>query len=359
MKKYLFAILALVVISCSKEEEIENPKIFRFLEFEKDVLLPNISESEITFLALGFDTKIEELDITLSNGISNFPVNINKIENTKAGWTNTKGELHRIYLKIPKLDYGDYTLQIKYNKTNQLYSDVFLVRNKTFSNLKSEDFTSYTILNNSILQDYLYFQNTSNTIEQDPNPNSVQQVFLENKTTLVSYSINYQIVNGDINFDIPSSIPEDSYFLYIKYNTGLTNYFQKDIIILNQQLPTITSINKNLFSGGEEIKLDGTNFRYKIQPDILPTSGLSNTQTETVLVFKDINREFIFSYGRYEQFDPNYNDINTDGSKLICKISALAKANIFTDVNRTYFEGQVYIKSGPYKSNPLEVKIVY
>lgn len=358
MKKYFFAILALVVISCSKDEE-EKPKIFRFLEFRKDVLLPNINESEISFLAMDFDTKVEEWEITLSNGTINFPVSIKNIEKTAFSWNvNPNSPIQVIYLRIPKLEYGDYTLMIKNNLTNQVYSDVFLVRSKTFKNVKSSNITTYTMIN-SEPQDYLYFQNTSNTIEEDPNPNSVQQVFLENKTTQIAYSVNYQILNGNINFDIPLSIPVGSYFLSIKYNTGLTSYFEKDIIILDQQLPSITAINKNLFSGAEEIKIDGLNFRYKILAGILPVSGLSNTQTETVLVFKDINREYNFSYGRYAQFDPNYNDISNEGTKLVYKIPSISNANIFTDSNRTYFEGVVFVKCGPYKSNSINVKIVY
>jgi hypothetical protein len=361
MKKYLFSIMVLVAMSCSKEEDQENPKVFRFLEFEKDVLLPNTSESELTFLALDFDNKIQEWEISLSNGTVNFPISINKIENTKYGLMNTTSFIQRIYLKMPKLDIGDYTLKIKYNKTSQIYSDIFLVRNEIFRKLKSSDYTTYNFIPDAsvVVRDYLYFQNALNVIEKELNPNSVRQVFLENKTTLVSYSINCQISNGDVNFNIPLSIPIGSYFLSIKYNNGLTSYFEKDIVVLDQQLPTITKINKNLFSSGDEIIVDGTNFRYKIQPDILPSSGLLNIQTQTILVFKDINREFSFSYGGYAQFDPNYNDINADGTKLISKIDAFAKANIFTDANRTYFEGQVYLKSGPYQSNPVDVKIVY
>ncbi|OWP83439.1 hypothetical protein BWK59_10495 [Flavobacterium davisii] len=357
MKTLYTLLIGLVLLSCSKKSEDETVKIFRFLEFENDVLLPNINESELTFLAIDFDKKIEDWEIKLSNGKEDFPTGINRIETTMYGWTNGDKIAQRIYLRIPKLEYGDYTVSIKNKKTNQIYTDVFLVRNKVFRGLKSVESTTYSIIHDT--PDYLYFQNTTNSITNDPYSNTVKQVVLEDKTTMVSYSINFQVINNTIAFTIPKTIPQGIYYFSIKYTNGIANYHEKDIVILEQQLPQINSINKSVFNSGEELKLEGINFRYKIATGILPFDGLSNVQTGTYLVFKDIKNEYNLSCGIYENNNQDYNDISSSETKLLYKIPPLSKASIFTDANKTYFDGEVYVKSGPYKSNPIKVKVVY
>ncbi len=357
MKLLYTLLMGLLLLSCSKNSEEETVTTFRFLEFERDVLLPNINESELTFLAIDFDKKIEDWEITLSNGNVDFPTGINRIETTIYGWTNGNKIAQRIHLKIPKLEYGDYTVSIKNKKTNQIYTDVFLVRNKIFTGMKSIDNTVYSLDYDKL--DYLYFQNTTNSIVNESYLNSVKQVVLENKTNMVSYSIDFKVVNNVIQYTIPKTVPQGVYFFSINYANGLVNYHEKDIVILEQQLPQINSIDKNLFNGGEELKLEGTNFRYKIAAGILPFDGLSNIQTETYLVFKDIKNEYFFNYGSIAGYNPYYNDITSNGTKLLYKIPFLTKASIFTDINKTYFDGEVYIKSGPYRSNSVKVKIVY
>ena len=59
MKKIILALTLLsgiVFVSCNKDDENGGVLLeFRFLEFEKDVLLPSVNDREITFLAIDFD----------------------------------------------------------------------------------------------------------------------------------------------------------------------------------------------------------------------------------------------------------------------------------------------------------------
>lgn len=362
MKKLIFVVTILTGIlfySCSSDEESISPT-FRFLEFEKDVLLPALNERDITFFAIDFDPNIGNWEITLSDGQKNIPVTLSQVETTRFGWVNTESNLQRIYIKAPAFGNGDYTLTIKNNTTNQIYSDTFLVRGDIFTNIEPTTITSYTIGDGTNkTPDYLYFQNTSNTITQGVTTNGIERVRLENATTFESFTLGHEVnTNGFLRFDIPLTIPVGTYFLSIVYNNGLSTYYEKDIVVMEQKLPKINAINKEMFVEGETLTITGEALRYFVNEELLPTNGLSTIRTRTDLIFKDQNRDFQFSFGAYED-DENFENINPDATELSFKIPLKSESFLFSDRDQTFFEGEVFIRSGPYESNSFPVRIDY
>lgn len=361
-KSILFlTLLTLLTLSCSKSDDENSVSAsFRFLEFEKDILLPSINEREITFLAIDFDPNIGSWNLTLTDGQKDIPVTLNQVETTNLSWVTTSSFLQRIYLTIPAIDTGDYTLTIANITTGQTYKDIFLVRDNVFNKIEPVTSTSYTIdYEVDKTEDYLYFQNTTNTITEGITTTGIQKVVLEKEATFESFTLGHEVLaNGYLTFTIPPSIPVGTYYLSIKYDNGLSSYFEKDIVVLKEQLPSVNLINKDVFSGGETLVLTGKDFRYEVDETLLPTNGLSSIKTWTYLIFRDVNREYEFSFGAYET-DENYENINSEATELKYTIPVKADSFMFTDVDKTYFEGEVFIRSGAYTSNAVPVRVNY
>ncbi|WP_108867152.1 hypothetical protein [Aquimarina aquimarini] len=370
MKKTILAVTILTLIlcgSCSSDDSDRVSPQFTFFEFDKDVLLPALNEREISFYALDFDENIGNWELTLSDGQKDIPVTLSKVETTTFGWVTTESRLQKIYFKAPAFGGGDYTLTIKNTTTNQTYSDVFLVRSTTFNKvlpgavdvLYTGSNTSYTIAGSREAEDYLFFQNSTNTISEGITTNGIQKVLLEKKDNSESFSLEYNLDSNDnLSFTIPPSIQVGNYFLSVHYTNGLSTYFIKDIVVMDQQTPVIASANKETFSSEETLIIKGQNFRYKINHDLLTTKGISNPQSPTYLVFKDANREHTVSFGRYSG-DEFFDNINTDGTELSYKIPVKSEAYIFTDREATYFEGEMYIQTAYHKSEAVPVRIDY
>jgi hypothetical protein len=358
--------LSALTFSCSSDDERTSPT-FRFLEFEKDVLLPALNEREITFLAIDFDENIGKWELILSDGQQNNPVTLSKVETTIHGWQSTESRLQRIYVKTPALGEGDYLLQIKNKTSGQIHSEKFLIRSDVFNQISQEyPNTSYTLISSysegetKPITDYLYFQNTSSTITADITKNGIQKITLDNRDFSKSFILGHEIsTNNEIVFTIPETIPVGSYFLSVHYDNGLSSYFEKDIIVLERQIPVVESINKETFSEGETLILKGKDFRYDIKPGILPADGLSNPRTTSFLVFKDNQKEYTLSFGAYAEYDERYEDINTEATELIYKIPSKSNAFFYIENGKNYFEGEVFVRNGPYDSNPMPIRIEY
>lgn len=369
MKKIILAVvvfLSALSISCGSDDERISPT-FRFLEFEKDVLLPAINEREITFLAIDFDENIGNWELILSDGQQNNPVTLSEVETTGHGWTGTESRLQRIYVKTPALGEGDYLLQIKNKTSGQIHSEKFLIRSGVFNEISQEHpNVSYTIISSysegetKPIIDYMYFQNISSTITADITKNGIQKIMLDNKDSSGSFVLDHEIsANNEIIFTIPETVPVGSYFLSVHYDNGLSSYFEKDIIVLEKQIPVVESVNKETFSEGETLILKGKDFRYDIKPGILPSDGLSNTKTTSFLVFRDNQNEYSLSFGAYAEYDERYEDINTEATELTYTIPSRSNAFFYIENGKNYFEGEVFVRNGPYDSNPMPIRIEY
>ncbi|MCG8207859.1 hypothetical protein [Tenacibaculum finnmarkense] len=355
MRTKLSIVVGILIIiltsACSSDEP--SSKEFRYLGFEKDVLLPALNERDITFYALGFDTNKNNWELTLNNGTKDIPVTLNTIEETIYGWESVEEYMQKIYCKVPAFGTGNYTLIIKNKITGQLQSDVFLVRDNTFNEVESAGEAFYSL---EMEKDYLYYQNTINKIRSNINTNSIEKVVLENTATFNPIAVTYEVNNERLHFTIPKATPVGVYYLAVYYNSGLNSYFEKELIVLEEQKPVITSLNKTAFTPGENLELKGSNFRYTINKDFIPTKGLARIKIETALVFNNGKEEVAMSLGRYEE-DEIYNNINSTYTELKYEIPTREKFYVFSDVDKTYFEGEVYLKNGPYKSAPFTVRI--
>ncbi len=351
LKVVMVITIALGIVSCGSDTP--TSKEFRYLALEKAVLLPTVNEREFSFYAFSFDIDKNNWELTLNDGTKNISITLSRIEKTAYSWTSIDEFMQKIYCKVPALGTGNYTLTIKNKITGQLQSDVFLVRDDTFDDIRSAATTSYSF---EETQNYLFYQNTSNIISNDINTNGIEKVVLKNITTFNPIVAEYTINNKTLYFTIPKSTPVGVYYLAVYYNSGLNSYFEKELIVLEEQKPVITSVNKTTFASGEYLILKGKNFRYTIDDSYIPTRGLEYIRTKTKLVFNNGSRESEISMGMYED-DERYADINNDFTELKLKIPAKENFYIFSDVDKTYFEGEVYLQSGPYKTDPFTLRI--
>ncbi len=348
--------LTLLISACSSDSDALNSKEFRYLGFEKDVLLPSVNERDIVFYTISFDTNKSNWELTLNDEAKNIPVTLTKVEETGHGWTAIDDPLQKIYCKVPAFGTGNYTLTIKNKVTGQLQTHTFLVRDNTFNEVKSAADAFYSLEGEL---HYLHSQNTTNTILSNINTNSIEKVVLENTTTFNPIMLEYTVNNeGALNFTIPKATPVGVYYLGVYYNSGINSFFEKEIIVLEEQKPVITSVNKTIIVSGEDLVLKGNNFRYIVDDSLVPTKGLTRIRTETKLVFNNGKEEQTVSLGRYEE-DEEYNNINSNFTELTYKIPTKEDFYIFSDVDKTYFEGEVYLKSGPYKTDSFTLKIIF
>ncbi len=357
---YTFIALVLLVTSCSDDDQ-DTSKEFRFLEFTHDVVLPSLSSREITFHAIDFDTNINNWELSLSDGTKEIPATLTKVEKTRFGWTGVTSRLQLIYVEIPALGIGDYTLTIKNNRTDQLYSDIFLIRSERFTSITSPVIASYSLGDTSgVVQDHLYFQNLQYAVDEGIVLNGIQRVLLETKETLNTTTLTHEVIEGnkELRFTIPLDTAVGSYYLAIEYNNGLRTYFAKDITVVEQQLPVLESVNKENFVEGDTLQLKGKNFRYRVDGTLLPTNGLNTVAVDTELVFRDRNRDFRYTFLGFKEAE-NFEDINAQGTELIFKIPNKVDSFMFTDDDETYFEGEVFVRSAGYESEPLPIRIEY
>ncbi|KAF2332113.1 hypothetical protein [Flavobacterium nitrogenifigens] len=364
LKFICLLLLSVAFFSCSSEDN--QSEQFEFLEFEKDVLTPFANSGDITFLAFSFDKNLGnwDLKITDENG-TNVPVTLDRVESTRISISNKN--VQRIAFKAAPKNEGVYTLVIKNKTTNQLYTDHFIVRSKTFNEIVypyAEDYTTIFAYSSDELkptEDYFYFHNIKNTIISTLSTTGISGIRLEDVTTFKQYNIDYS-VNAEtkkIEFIVPVGVPEGRYYLSVRYNNLTEAYFEKDILVQSERLPALTSINKNVFKGGETMVLKGSNFRYKFNLDFLTGASYRKYQASSSLIFKDQSGSGEILLSAYDS-DPSFKYMNSEGTEINYPIPRNTSKDdfFFVSVNDgSYFEGTVQVRTGPYISEPKPIRV--
>ncbi len=364
---FLFALLLslILTVSCSEDDGPGISPQFEFLEFEKDVILPAVNDRSFTFLAGKFDPNIDNWEVSLQNQDNqDIPVSIRSIVDTPYGITIPEELfIQRVTLNLPPFGEGTYTLTIKNKTTNQTYKDIFLVKSGTFNRINYDYISQYNLINETErTQDYFYYPNIVNTIENTINNTGISSVRLENKTTFETIDIGFDLQQntGKVQFTIPNSVPQGIYYLSVQYNNLINTYFEKDIIILKEQLPEITSINKNSFMGGEQMIITGKNFSYV--PDF------SNIDASPFLLrYFSLSGGVLFDDGGGSGAifagieDENLITLNDAGTEFVINIPTNKGDDFFfsSDNDRSYFEGEISVINNPYTSNTISIRIDY
>lgn len=362
---FLF-ILTLIMSSCSGDDA--KSEQFEFLEFEKDVVLPSLNSGDITFLAIDFDDNLSNWDLKLTDDAGNvLPAILSSVQDTGFGYVDHA--IQRIAFKAAPKNEGVYTLEIKNKTTNQIYIDHFLVRSKTFNKIEYPYTVDFSIISGWSVNetrptaDYIYFHNIKNTITSDLVTTGIAGIRLEDLTTLKEYNINYSI-NAEtkkIEFSVPPGVPEGNYYLSVRYNNLTSAYFEKDILVQDEKVPMVASINKNTFKGKETMTLKGSNFRYKVDADLLPGSIFTTFKVSSSLIFVNSNGTGEVQLSTYDQ-DPSFKYMNAEGTEINFPIPGNTSEDDFfysNDYPRTYFEGTVQMRTGPYLSKPIAIRIDY
>jgi hypothetical protein len=379
MKKILclFSTLILVLVSsCSNDDKKDDSSSgqFEFLEFDKDVLLPSINAHDITFLATGFDKNLKNWELTLTDQTGNImPAQLSEVKDTGASYPvgNSMVPIQRIAFNAHPKEDGVYTLIVKNKITGQTFTDSFLVGSKTFNKMQYYDVVSYDIIAgwNSTepepTHNYIYYQNVINTIySKDVATTGIASIRLEDRSTFKKYDLDFSVnaIYNQIQFKIPSSVPRGKYFLSVRYNNLLSNYFEKDIVVETEKIPILNSINKNTFKGGETLTLKGASFWYKINPDLLPGSLFQTRKATSKLFFTNkagADREYELSSN---ESDPSFKYMNAEGTEINYPLPLDPIKDgtyLISDSKATYFEGTVSIKTGPYESAAMPIRIDY
>ncbi|MBC5862220.1 hypothetical protein [Flavobacterium turcicum] len=359
LKFLLLFLSSLFLVACSSSDESTNSKTFRFLDLDQDVFLQKTQPSEISFLALDFDTDLSKWDISLANDNNTIDCSISKIEQTGAGYNNTSSKAQRIFLKTATLPAGFYTLIIKNKISNQIYSETFKVVPTLFSSIQHESVTSYhfeaTASNNNIL----FFQGANYTIDDLAIGAGVQSVTLENRETFVNSSINFTVVNSKVTFKIPNAVQPGNYFLAVKNINGTTAYFSYDLLIVEEKKPVITNVNKTVLSSGEALIITGTNLRYLLNDDAIPSQDLLKVRVPLWLEFTNFKGIGHYIFDVYS-IEPQDFKVNETGTQITFMIPKKVNAYFFNDFpTNSFFEGTITILSGPFKSSPINVKMNY
>ncbi len=361
---YVILIFITIIYSCSKDNSNDSPKQsaqFRFLGFEKDVLLPSINPGEITFFGFDFDKNLNNWKLKLVNQDNkSFPAKITSINDTPS---SIKGKrIQEIKFTVPPLGYGKYSIATINKSTAQTYTDIFLVESNTFNKIQYDYQSDYSLTISGEIYGLYFFPNITNTIVSDIKTNNIVSIKLQNTRTFSEIDMDYSInANNEVEFKIPSSVSPGTYFLSVNYSHLVNSYFEKSILVFKEKPPVIKSINKNTFKGGETMIISGNNFRYKVDLGLLPFSidDLVNPILRTYLVFKDrggTGYKIIYP----EKSDPTFNYINSSGTKINFTIP---KKDFFwtktDEQGNRVFEGEFMVRSGPYLSNPIPLKINY
>jgi hypothetical protein len=353
---YVMLSFGLFLTSCSKDEDSNQPLTFRFLEFKKDVLAPNSNPSTIAVYGINFDSDLNNWQLVLVNQNNlTFPVSITSINNTSKGFRNGV-VLQEIKINVPSLSIGDYSLTISNIITGQVHKDVFLVRGNTFNSIQYSNGSIYNLGSTTEdIIDYYYFQNVKNTIASILPTNNILNVHLKSKNSSLDYDLNYTVSENKVNFIIPNLVLPGKYYLSIEYDNLTSIYFEKDILVLEEQLPIANNINKNIFQEGETIIINGINFRYKVNSNLLPYDDLFSSYPNSSLFFKQASGSGEFIIFPFVS-DPTFNLINSTGTTLNFKIPSQF---FITSIQGKFFEGQVFVRSGPYFSAPFPIRINY
>jgi len=351
---YLFSALLLISCSGGSSSSGESPE-FRFLELEKNVLLQSIGSSELSFLALDFDRSLSAWQITLvEDTLGDIPVTLISIVDTPNGYTATNSIVQRISIGIPPLGTGNYELTIENVRTGQFVVEPFLVRAGVFNDVQYDFETDLSLISQPEVYDLAYFHNVKKTINSEISTTSIEAVVLENKQTMAEFEVAYEInsTTNKVEFTIPDTVPTGAYFLSVQYSNTINTYFVKDIVVVDEQLPVITSINQTDFMSGDTIVIDGESFRYLLNPTLVPGNGLQDIRVWTYLEFRDITGKGFIAFDPYD----NGSGVNAAGTQISLPISEIG---FYTDAGMTYFEGEVLVRSGPYVSEPVPITIVY
>ncbi len=356
----ILIILIGIIYSCSNDDNPNQSTQFRFLGFEKDVLLPAINSREITFFGLDFDENLNNWELNLVNQDNkSFLANITSISNTTFGFRNGK-RLQEIKFNAPAFGNGEYSIAITNKSTGQTYTDTFLVRSNVFNKIEYQYQSSYNLTASvDVTNDLYYFHNITKTIISDISTNNIVGINLQNTSTFSEIDLDYSITaNNRVQFIIPPSVNPGTYYLSVKYNNLINSYFEKDILVLEEQSPIINSINKNTFEGGETMTISGSNFRYKVNFDLLPINDLFDPFPNSALIFRDntgTGEEFISPF----ESDLTYNYINSSETEINFPIPTEQFFTTGTDSQGDFFEGEVIVRSGPYLSEPISIRINY
>lgn len=357
---YFLLVLILTVSSCSTDDTSNQSSEFRFLEFEKDVLLPAINSREITFFGLDFDTNLNNWELSLVNeNNDSFPVSITSINNTPWGYKNNK-TLQEIKFSAPPFGNGNYSIAITNKSTGQTYTDIFLVRSNIFNKMEYPYPSYYNLTAEvDVTKDLYYFHNITNTITSDIRTTNIVGINLQNSSTFSEINLDYSIsVDNKIEFIIPPSVSPGTYYLSVAYDNLINSYFEKDILVLEEQSPIVNAINKTTFQGGELMTISGTNFRYNVNFDLLPIDDLFNPFPNSGLIFRDATGSGQKIIQPFED-DPTYQYINPNETEINFPIPTEQFFVSGTDSQGDYFEGEIIVRSGPYLSEPISVRINY
>ncbi|WP_289663790.1 hypothetical protein [Flavobacterium panacagri] len=360
LKFICLVLVSVIFFSCSSEDE--KSEQFTFLEFEKDVMLPAVNSHDISFLALNFDNNVSHWDFKLTDNDGNaVPVEAINVERT----ITSIGDINvqRINFKAHPKSEGLYTLVIKNTITNQLYTDYFLVESGVFNEMEYSYPSSYTLNANNQEKptaDYLYFQNIKNTITSNLLTTGIKSVTLQDKKTLKEYNLDFSVnaQTKKIEFVISTGVPEGNYFLSVRYNNLINNYFEKDIVVQAEKLPKLSSINKNIFQGGETLILKGLNFNYNINEEYIPSLNNRYNIVTTALIFTDKYKAGeIFLYAESKTSNKNINAAGTEINYVIPKNTGIDDFFFVSDQSATFFEGTVAVRVGPYTSEALPIRV--
>lgn len=367
LKTILLFVLSLSILSCSSDDA--KSEEFNFLEFEKDIILPSANSHEISFFAFSFDTRLGNWDIKISDEDGNdLPAEFSKVEDTRFSYGD-RGSIQKVsFTAAPKTE-GVYTVIITNKTTNQIYTDHFLVRSKTFNEISYPYADPYTLVSayssneTPPTQDYIYYQNVTNTINSTLLTTGISGIRLEETTTFQQYNIDYSVNKNfnKIEFVIPKGVPAGKYYLSVRYNNLTEAYFEKDIVVQEEKLPVITSINKNTFKAGEIMTLKGMNFRYHVNSNLLPNGIFGAHQTPSYLSVTNDFGTGDLQLSTYEP-DPSSKYMNAEGTEINFPIPRNTGPNDFfyvSDSDGTYFEGTIAVRTGPYISEPVHVRIEF
>lgn len=359
IKAIFCALLTIMLFSCStNDNESPSTKPFRFLEFEKNVLIPSANPRDILILGTNFDSNLSVWEITLTNESDTvFESTISSVTNTGYGFMNNE-KLQKIYVKIPALEAGNYSMTFKNTKINQIYSETFLIRDQVFENIVYDHVYTYNYGSENSSIDHLYFfPNAVNYIDSKVNTNNIKGLYLESQKDLQKTELNYAIEkSGKISFIIPKSVAIGRYYLSIEYNNSLNNYYQKEVVLIEGIEPEVISINKTKFKGGETIILTGKNLRYNMKFSVLPIQDLFLSGPISGILFKSASGERNIYFSPYPS-DPTYNSINSSGTEV--RFDIPIDKFFVSDREATYYEGEITFFVGPFKTKSFPIRIDY
>jgi hypothetical protein len=131
--------------------------------------------------------------------------------------------------------------------------------------------------------------------------------------------------------------------------------------VANQQQPKIEDINKTTFNANETMTLTGMNFRYKFDYSLHPVEDLLYVGPMSYLEFSSSNGKGHILINPYPSDNPedSYHWITNNGTALNYTLDPENAIYTVYNENEKYFEGEVRVLCGPYRSEPVSVRINY